>query len=612
MSWLRVFAGYALVGVALTTLAQENDQTPAEQSVEIIKSHAFAERGDPKYGADFTHFAYANPNAPKGGELVLATIGTYDSFNRYASRGDAEVNSEAFYDSLMIGNDDEIGVYYPLIAQSLEYPSDFRWVIFNLNPAARHQDGEPITAEDVVFTFDKFMEEGVAFVKQRYADVTGVEALGEHRVKFSFGSSNKDLIGSMASLPILPKHYWASRNFSEPLSEPPLGSGAYRVSDYKMGQSATYERLKDYWAQDLPSRKGLMNFDKIRYDYYRDDTVSLEAFKAGEFDFRRESVAKQWAEGYQVPAVTQGKIVKEELEHSIPQAMQAFVFNTQFKHFQDRRVRQALNLMLDFGWLNKNLFYSSYDRNESYFENTPFKAEGKPSDAELAILKPFEEQLPAEVFGEVWRPNKTDGSGRIRTEMRKALALLKSAGWELKDKKLVNSATGEAFSFEILLYSPTMERVTLPFIRNLERIGITANIRMVDSSQYLNRLRSRDFDMTPQGYSAMPYPMTDMKIIWHSDYIDSTYNQAGVQDPVIDALVEQIAANQENEDKLMALGKAFDRVALWNFYVIPQWHSDSFRIAYWNKFSRPDVRPQYSIGLDSWWYDSAKAKALGK
>ncbi|MDO6571730.1 extracellular solute-binding protein [Gilvimarinus sp. 2_MG-2023] len=582
------------------------------KSVSIIRSHAFAKRGEPKYGEGFKSFDYVNPEAPKGGQLVLSTTGTYDSFNRYASRGDSEINSEAFYDSLMVASEDEIGVYYSLIAQSLEYPDDYSWVIFHINHKAKHQDGEPITSEDVTFTFQKFMDEGVAFVRQKYAEVEEVVAIDEHTVKFSFSGPNKDLISSVASLPILPKQYWAERDFSEPLKEPPLGSGAYRVVDFKMGQSATYERITDYWAQDIPSRRGLMNFDRIRYDYYRDGTVALEAFKAGEFDFRQENVAKQWAEGYKVPAVKDGRIIKEELSHSIPQSMQAFVFNTQFELFQDRRVRQAINLMLDFEWLNKTLFYSSYSRNESYFENTPYKATGKPTDAELAILEPFRDQLPEEVFGPVWRPNKSDGSGRIRGAMREALSLLKQAGWELKNGILRNTENGTPFEFEILMYSPSTERITLPFTRNLERIGIKAELRMVDSTQFLNRMRSRDFEMLPQGYGAMPYPMTDMKIIWHSEYIESTYNQAGVQDPVIDALVEQIEANQENDEMLLALGRAFDRVALWNFYVVPQWHSDSFRIAYWNKFSRPDKRPKYSIGTDSWWYDNTKAKSLKK
>jgi microcin C transport system substrate-binding protein len=588
------------------------DSEGGANSVKVIKSHAFADHGEAKYPADFSHFDYVNPEAPKGGELVLATIGTYDSFNRYASRGDAEVNSEAFYDTLMVDSDDEIGVLYPLIAESIEYPEDYTWVAFNLNPEARFQDGTAITADDVVFSFNKFMDQGVSFVKNYYKDVKNVTALSPHKVKFIFSKSNRDYIAGLASFNILPKQYWADRDLSEPLNEPPLGSGAYRVVDYKMGQFATYELIDEYWAADLPSRKGQQNFKRIRYDYYRDDTVALEAFKAGEFDFRRENVAKQWAEGYDVPAVKNGNIIKEELQHKIPQPMQAFVFNIQREPFKDRRVREALNYLLDFEWLNKNLFYSSYTRNTSYFENTPYKAQGKPDGLELEILSKYRDQLPKEVFSDVWRPNKTKGDGNIRNEMRQALRLLKEAGWELKDQKLVNTKTDKPFSFEILLYSPSMERVVLPFKRNLERVGIDVSVRMVDTTQYLNRLRSRDFDMTPQGYSAMPYPSSNMKLRWHTDYMDSTYNQAGVSNPVIDDLLEKIEASQEDEERLLALGHVFDRVALWNYYVIPQWHSKSFRIAHWNKFSRPDIRPKYAIGLDSWWYDPDKAESLGK
>ncbi|WP_084005074.1 extracellular solute-binding protein [Gilvimarinus polysaccharolyticus] len=607
---VSVIASLVLSLLACTAQAADTASEPIH--VKVIKSHAFADHGEPKYPADFTHFDYVNPDAPKGGELVLSTTGTYDSFNRYTSRGDAEINSEAFYDSLMTPSEDEIGVIYPLIAMSLEYPDDYTWVEFNLNPKARFQDGASITAADVVFTFNKFMQQGVAFVKNYYKDVKSATAVTPHKVRFTFAESNRDYISALASFKILPKQYWAERDFSEPLNEPPLGSGAYKVVDYKMGQSATYELIDNYWAANLPSRKGLQNFKRIRYDYYRDDTVALEAFKAGEFDFRRENVARQWAEGYNVPAIKSGKIIKEELQHEIPQPMQAFVFNTQREQFKDRRVREALNYLLDFEWLNKNLFYSSYTRNSSYFENTPYKAQGKPEGLELEILSKYKDQLPAEVFGDIWQPNKTKGDGNIRTEMRQALGLFKAAGWELKDQKLVNAKTGAPFVFEMLLYSPTMERVVLPLKSNLERIGIELSIRMVDSSQYLNRLRSRDFDMTPQGYRAQPYPSASMKLAWHSDYIESTYNQAGVSDPVIDELVEAIEASQQDEERLLALGHAFDRVALWNFYVIPQWHSKSFRIAHWNKFSRPAVRPKYSIGIDSWWYDADKAKLLGK
>jgi len=599
---LSLLAGTALAG----------DSADEADSVKVIKSHAFADHGEAKYPADFTHFDYVNPDAPKGGELVLSTIGTYDSFNRYASRGDAEINSEAFYDTLMIDSDDEIGVLYPLIAESIEYPEDYTWVAFDLNPDARFQDGTAITADDVIFSFNKFMDEGVSQFRSYFKNVSNIEAITTHKVKFTFSESSRDYIASIASLTILPKQYWEERDFSEPLNKPPLGSGAYKVADYKMGQSTTYEVIDDYWAADLPSRKGLLNFERIRYDYYRDDTVALEAFKSGEFDLRKEGDPKQWAESYDVPAVHSKKIIKEELQHQIPQPMKAFVFNTQRELFKDRRVRQALNYLLDFEWMNKNLFYSSFKRNSSYFENTPYKAQGKPSGLELEILSAYKDQLPAEVFGDVWRPNETKADGNIRNEMRQALRLLKEAGWVLKDKKLVNVKTGKPFAFEMLIYSPTMERAVLPFKRNLERIGIDLTIRMVDTTQYVNRVRSRDFDMTDWGYSATPYPSSNMKLAWHSEFIDSTYNKAGVNSPVVDDMMEQIVQAHDDEGRLLALGHAFDRVALWNFYVIPLWHSNNFRIVYWDKFSRPDTRPTYAIGIDSWWYDADKANSLGK
>lgn len=612
---LRAFCTVLLLFSAASAPA-EDAKAPAKKEaakkIEIIKAHAFAARGEPLYKEGFKHFNYVNPNAPKGGDIVVSAIGTYDSFNRYAPRGDADSGSENFYDTLMIDNDDEVSVYYPLIAESLEYPSDYTWVAFIINPKARHADGKPITAEDVVFSFNKFKEQGVSQFRSYYKDVISVEAPSSHKAVFKFKESNKDYVGALAGLTILPKHYWLDKDLSEPLSEPPVGSGAYVVTDYKMGQSATYKRLDDYWARDLPSRKGLLNFNSIRYDYYRDQTVALEAFKTGAYDIRVEANIKHWMQDYDIPAVKKGLINKEEIAHDMPQPMHAFVFNIQHELFQDRRVRQAMNYLFDFEWLNKSIYYGAYKRNTSYFENTPYAATGKPEGKELEILKAFKGKIPDEVFGEVWRPNVTDGSGNIRKEMRKALALLKQAGWQLKDQKLVHKKTGKPFEFEVLMYRPRMEKVALPFKRNLERVGITMNLRMVDTSQYLKRMRDRDFDATFQGYSAMPYPDPSMKIAFHSEFIDSSYNQAGVKDPVIDALVEGIAANQEDDDILMAYGHAFDRVALWNFYLIPQWHSNVFRVASWNKFSRPSVSPKYAVGISSWWYDEEKSKKLKK
>lgn len=606
---LRVLPILLLIGLVSAPLVQADDE---QLAVEVIKSHAFAVRGEPKYAEDFQYFDYVNPSAPKGGSIRLSTTGGFDSFNRYARRGESVIGSDGLYDTLMTTSNDEISVYYGLIAEFIEYPVDYSWVSFHINPKAQFHDGTPITADDVVFSFNKFFEQGVPQYRSYYADVTEVSAINEHQVMFRFASPNKDYVSGLAGSVVLPRHFWEERDLGEPLTEPPLSSGPYRVGDYAMGQFVTYERVEDYWAADLPVNKGRNNFDTFRYDYYRDSTVALEAFKAGEYDFRQENVAKQWAEDYVSPALERGDIKMEELPHEIPQAMQAFLFNVQNPLFADRRVRQAINLAMDFEWLNRNIFYNSYARNYSYFQNTDYSAEGLPSEQELAILEPFRDQLPPEVFGEAYRPNVTDGSGNLRNETRQALGLLREAGWELRDQRLVNTQTGEPFEFELLLYTPTFERVALPLQRNLERMGITMTIRVIDTAQYLNRTREFDFDMAMGGYSANAYPSSNMRIAWRSDYIDSTWNRAGVQDPVIDALIDGIVENQDNEPMLKAYGRAFDRVAMWNFYVIPNWHNDSFWIATWDKFDRPAVRPKYDIGLDTWWQDDEKAAKLSR
>ena len=403
----------------------------------IIVSHAITLRGEPKYAAGFTHFDYVNPQAPKGGTLTLNSIGTYDNFHRFAQRGLAAAGSESFfYDTLMVASDDEVEVYYGLIAKKLEYPEDFKWIIFHINPKARHQDGRPITAEDVVFSFNKFVDQGVPQFKQYYKNVAAVVALDRYRVKFSLQEGDKEMLISLGSLTILPSHYWESRDFTEPLTEIPLGSGAYTVKDYKIGQYIVYERLKNYWAMDIPVNKGQLNFDYIRYDYYRDQTVAFEAFKAGEYDLRQENISKNWATLYTGSAFDAGYIVKEEIKHDIPQGMQAFVFNIQRPIFADPRVRMALNYALDFEWMNKNLFYNQYTRTRSYFQNTKYAATGLPGKEELKILEPLRGRIPDEVFNKEYQPPVTDGSGNIRSQVRSALRLLKEAGWEIKNKKL--------------------------------------------------------------------------------------------------------------------------------------------------------------------------------
>ncbi len=577
---------------------------------EVIVSHAISMRGEPKYPADFTHFEYVNPDAPKGGTLTLHSIGTYDTFHRYAQRGNAAEDSRDLYDTLMVASLDEVEMYYGLIAEQVEYPDDYTWIIFHLNPDARFQDGNPITADDVVFSFYKFYNEGVPQFKQFYQNVEKAEALDTYQAKFTLKKSDKELLVSLASLRVLPKHYWEDRDFAEPTTDVPVGSGPYTISDYKMGQYVVYKRVEDYWADELPVMKGLNNFERMRYDYYRDETVAFEAFKAGEYDFREEHVAKIWATQYTGSQFEQGDIVKEVIPHDIPQPMQAFVFNIQRPFFQDRRVRMALNYALDFEWMNTNLFYDQYTRTRSYFQNTKYEAKGVPSEEELRILEPFRGKIPEEVFTQEYNPPKTDGSGNIRQEIRQALRLLQEAGWEFKERRLVNAETGEPFEFELLLYSPSMERVAIPVQKNLERMGITMNIRLVDTTQFINRLRSRDFDMISGGYSARHYPDSDLKIVWRSDYMDYTYNTAGVQNEVVDALVDGIVASQQDEDALLHYGRAFDRVLTWNHYVIPQWHISKFRVAYWNKFARPEIRPKYALGLTTWWVDPEKEAVL--
>jgi microcin C transport system substrate-binding protein len=510
----------------------------------------------------------------------------------------------------MVSSLDETDSLYGLVAEKVEYPTDFTWIIFHIDPAARFQDGSRITAEDVVFTFKTFIEKGVPQFKQYYKLVTKVEALDPSRAKFSLSAGDKEMVLSLAGLPVLPKKYWEKHDFAEPLTEIPLGSGAYTVSDYKIGQYVEYKRIPDYWATNHPVNKGRNNFDVVHYDYYRDDSVALEAFKAGEYDLRQEGNASNWATLYTGRAFDEGRIIKEEIPHELPQDMIGFVFNTKRSLFSDRRVRMAINEAFDFEWMNKNLFYGQYKRTRSYFQNTPYAATGLPSPEELKILEPIRDKVPPEVFTTTYNPPVTDGSGFIRPQMRRAFALLKEAGWELHKGKLVNAADGRQMQFELLLYSPTHERVAIPLKRNLARMGIAMDIRVVDVSQFTNRLRSRDFDLIYGGYDTGTYPDSSLKIVWRSDYLDYTWNTAGVQDPAIDYLVDGIAANQQNGEALLAWGHAFDRVATWNHYLIPQWHSSIFRVAHVDKFSRPAIRPKYALGIDTWWIDAAKEAAL--
>ena len=575
----------------------------------VHESRAFATLGEPKYAAGFSHFDYADPAAPKGGRLTLAVVGTWDNFNRFASRGNPGAGTETLYDRLFTSSDDEPGSYYPLIAESARYSDDFRWMEIRLNPHARFHDGTPITAQDVAFTFDKFMREGVPQFRVFYRGVT-FTALNAATVRIQLPKPDRDIMLGLLTLPVLPHTFWQSRKFNEPLSTPPLSSGPYRISRYKPGQYIEYSRVKNYWAADLPVNRGRFNVDILRYDYYLDDNVAFEAFKAGAFDLREESSAKKWETQYRGRNFDNQQIVKETTPNTVSTNTTWLALNNEKPLFQDRRVRQALTLAFDFEWMNKALFYGAYKRVTSYFQNTEYAAQGLPDAAQQALLTPVKDQLPPALFSQAWAPPHTDGSGYDRNNLLAALSLLQQAGWQVKNRQLVNSKTGQPMRIELLLRSGASNDWALPYQHSLSRLGISLSLRVVDASQYLRRMREGDYDMIARLYPAMPIPSSDLQVSWQSDYINSSWNSARLKDPLVDRFVKEIVAHQGDKAALLPLGQALDRILLWNAYMIPMWYNAEDRIAWWNKFSHPAVKPAYASGLENWWYDVNKAARL--
>ena len=572
--------------------------------------HGIAMHGELKYGPDFQHFDYVNPNAPKGGMLRTAARGTFDSFHGHIPKGNAV--STRSIETLLTASDDEAFSEYGLIAESLEVPEDRSWIIFNIRPEARWHDGEPITADDVVWSFETLTTQGRDFFRRYYASVAKVEKLADRRVKFTFDEEeNREMPLIVGQMPILPKHYWESRDFESTTLEPPLGSGPYRIKDFEAGRYVVYERVEDYWGADLPVNRGLYNFDIERIDFYLDDTAIRLALKAQDIDFRSENQAKAWASDYNVPSVEKGFLKKESVRHRLPTGMQAFIFNTRLPKFSDPRVRKALGYAFDFEWTNKQLFYSQYTRTESYFSNSELAATGVPEGEELEILSKYQDRLPPEVFDEPYRPPSTDGSGHSRRNLRAAINLLAEAGWIVQDLKLVNSETGEQMKFEILLVSQAFERIVLPFTRNLSRLGIDAKVRLVDQSQYINRIRAFDFDMIVSGWGQSDSPGNEQRSYWGSYTADvpGSRNFAGIKDPVIDEIIELII-QAPDRDSLIARTRVLDRVLRAGYYVIPNWHIRSDRILYWDKFSRPDTPTKSGAMIARWWFDEDKAKAL--
>ncbi len=588
--------------------------TAAEAEQPITTTHALSLHGEPKYGPDFEHFEYVNPNAPKGGELRNYAIGTYDTLNPFTLKGIPAAGLGNLYDTLMTSSADEPYTEYGLLAEAAEVPADNSWVVFILRSEARWHDGRPITADDVIFSFETLKTKGHPQYRFYYASVKEAVKVGTRKVKFVFTEGqNRELPHIIGQLPVLPKHYWQDREFDKTTLEKPLGSGPYRIAQMAIGRSITYERDPQYWGRDLPVIRGLYNFNRIRFEYYRDTTVALQAFLAGRYDFRLENTAKEWATAYNTPAVRKGLIHKEEIPHSRPQGMQGFVFNIRKPIFQDSRVRQALAYAFDFEWSNKNLFYGQYARTKSYFANSELAAVGLPGPQELEVLEPLKGQIPEEVFHQEYHPPMADGSGYIRKQLGQAFKLLKQAGWAIENGKLVNEQTRQPFTFEILLSSPNWERITLPFIKNLVHLGINAHLRTVDSAQYQQRIEEFDFDMVVDVFPQSSSPGNEQREFWGSAAADQpgSRNTIGIKSPAVNRLIDLIIAAPDR-DSLIARTRALDRVLLWGHYVIPHWHLRHFRVAYWDKLSRPEANPPYNLPLDAWWIDPAKEKVIQK
>lgn len=575
--------------------------------------------GEPQYKPDFKHFDYVNPDAPKGGVVRFAEDGTFDSFNFVVPRGTVGAGIGNIYDTLTTQSRDEVATAYGLIAEGLSYPADFSSVTYRLRAEAKWQDGTPITPDDVVWSFQVLTKNnpGQAFY---YRHVKSVEKTGEREVTFTFDQGgNRELPQIVGELLVLPKHWWTgtdangkARDITQGTLEAPLGSGPYRIKSFVPGRTIVYERVKDYWGKDLPVNVGRNNFDELRYEYYRDDTVALEAFKADQYDWRVEPSAKNWATSYDFPAKQQGKVVLEMFENRASGVMQAFIPNLRRAKFQDPRVRRALNYALDFDGMNHTLFFDQYKRIGSFFSGTELASSGLPTGAELDILNGVKDKVPPGVFTTPYTNPDNPSEQDRRANLRKAADLLKEAGWQVKGKQLVN-AKGEAFTLEILIASPAFERVALFYKPALERLGIQTSVRLVDSSQYVNRVRARDFDMIISGWGQSLSPGNEQRDYWGSDSADreGSRNYAGIKDPAVDALIEKIIYATDRQ-QLVAATHALDRVLLWNDYVIPAWTLGFTRTARWDRFAHPPALPQYSFEFpDIWWWDAAKAAKIG-
>ena len=623
--YARILMGIAglLGGILLPTLspipvfAEETKAVEAPESIpEItnITATSIAEFGTQLYTdrlASGQPFPYVNPDAPKGGKITLGNFGTFDSLNTYILKGTTPAGLGLISDSLLVGSGDELSVGYAHLAKDFSYPSDMSSVTFTLRPEAKYHDGVTITAGDIVFAFETIRDHGNPFLQSFFADVTSAEALDDTHVKFTFVTKNSPKpILTVGGLSPLPRHFWQAkaedgtplRDITKTTLEPTLGSGAYKIAQIDAGRSITYARMPEYWGANLPTAKGQNNFDTLQFDYYRDETVMFEAFKAGKIDFRAENSAKRWATGYLGEEVSGGRLMVEEIKDPTPQGTQGWFINTRRTVFADKRVREALGLLFDFEAMQRTVLYGQYKRTSSFFPNSDYGATGMPSAEEIAILEPFRDKLPPEVFTKAFEPPKTNGSGRDRRNLAAALDLLKQAGWTLTEGKMLNAAS-EQLKIEFLATDTSGVRVTEPFVERLKQVGVDASIRVVDTSQYKERTDNFDFDIVMVRFNFFPPPGTELRSYYGTEAAKAAGagNWSGIQDPVVDSLIENIITAKDLE-VLKQHTRALDRVLLWGHYFVPQWYNDVFRIAYWNRFERPETLPKYSYGFpDIWW-----------
>jgi microcin C transport system substrate-binding protein len=591
---------------------------------EPVWRHALSLFGSVKYPADFARFDYVNPDAPKGGVARQISIGTFDNFNPTVAgvKGSIAAAVGLIYESLTTPSEDEVSTEYGALAESVSHPDDFSSVTYRLRPQAKWHDGEPVTPDDVIFSLDSFKKYHPQY-SAYYRHVVKAEKVGERDVKFTFDApGNRELPQIVGQLTVLPKHWWEGtdsegrkRDISATTLEKPLGSGAYRIKEFVAGRSIVLGRAKDYWGRDLNVNIGRHNFDELRYEYFRDSTVAIEAFKGDQVDWRTENSAKNWATAYDFPAVAEKRVLLEEFLNRSSGSMQGFALNIRRDKFADPRVRRALNFAFDFEEMNKQIFFGQYKRISSYFDGTELASSGLPQGRELEILETVRAQVPAEVFTTAYTNPVGGNPEAVRDNLREALRLLKEAGYEIRDRKLVEVKTGTQFAFELLGEDPSFERVMLFFKPSLERLGIAVSVRTIDPTQYENRLRNWDFDIVVASWGESLSPGNEQREFWGSQSADmaGSRNIIGIKNPAIDKLIERVIYTKDRDD-LVAATRALDRVLLWNHYVVPQWNYPKVRTARWDRFGRPSELPKYGLsGFPTlWWFDPDKAARIGK